>query len=106
MNNSVILMISFCIGAALGAFFFGGLWWTVLKGIHTRNPGLLFGLSLVLRTAVTLAGFVLTFQGHFDRLTTCLAGFFTARWLVLRLTRQALNRPLGSGKEAEDETES
>ena len=43
--------------ALLGAIFFGGLWWTVRKGVASRRPALWFLGSLLLRTSIALAGF-------------------------------------------------
>ncbi len=92
MSNYVILPASFLIGGALGVFFFGGLWWTVLKGVHSKHPGMVFSLSMILRTGVTLLGFAVISQGHLERLAACLMGFFTARAMVMRKTRQSLNK--------------
>ncbi len=71
-------------GVLLGAFFFGGLWWTVRKGVASENPALWFLGSLVLRTGVTVAGFYFVSQGDWLRLLTSLLGFLTARALVVK----------------------
>ena len=71
-------------GALLGAFFFGGLWWTVQKGVASERPALWFLGSLVLRTGVILAGFYFVSQGHWSRLVACLLGFLIARVLVVK----------------------
>jgi uncharacterized membrane protein YfbV (UPF0208 family) len=34
-------------GIFLGALFFGGLWWTVRRGLTVANPALWFGVSAV-----------------------------------------------------------
>jgi F1F0 ATPase subunit 2 len=77
------------VGLLLGAVFFGGLWWTVQRGLHARNAALWFSLSMVLRTGVTLVGFVLVAHGSWSRLAICLAGFAVARLIVTRLTSLA-----------------
>jgi F1F0 ATPase subunit 2 len=66
-------------GSGLAAIFVGGLWWTVRKGVLLAQPALWFFTSLLLRTAIVLAGFY--FVGHNDwkRLLACLLGFFVAR---------------------------
>ena len=75
-------------GALLGAFFFGGLWWTVQKGVTSERPALWFLGSLLLRTGMILAGFYFVSQGHWSRLVACLLGFLIARVIVVkRLTR-------------------
>jgi F1F0 ATPase subunit 2 len=86
MNNTVILALSGGAGLVLGAFFFGGLWWTVRRGLSSPRPALWFLGSLVVRTSVILAGFILVSGGHWDRLLACLLGFPLARLLVTRLT--------------------
>ncbi len=92
MTDFMRLLMIFSIGIALGVIFFGGLWWTVLKGIHTKRPGLLFSISMVLRTGITLTGFLIVSKGSFERLAACLLGFFLARWAVMRYTRHVLER--------------
>jgi F1F0 ATPase subunit 2 len=73
----------------LGVFFFGGLWWTVRRGLSSKRPASLFLGSLLLRTSIILAGFYFVSGGHWDRLLACLLGFVIARFLVTRLTRAA-----------------
>ncbi len=75
-------------GAALGAFFFGGLWWTVRTVGSRRSPLWLAG-GLVLRMAVTLLGFHAVGAGHWQRLLACLAGFIVARSIALRVAGPA-----------------
>jgi F1F0 ATPase subunit 2 len=71
-------------GALLGVFFFGGLWWTVRKGLTSESPALWFLGSMLLRTGVILAGIYFVSQGHWSRLAACLLGFLLARVMVVR----------------------
>jgi F1F0 ATPase subunit 2 len=88
MNDLQSLAPAFVAGALLGAFFFGGLWWTVQKGVNSERPALWFLGSLLLRTGVLLAGIHFVSQGHWSRLVACLFGFLIARVIVVkRLTR-------------------
>jgi len=73
-------------GLLLGAVFFGGLWWTLRKGLQSPRPGRWLLGSLVLRTGIVLAGFYLVGAGHWERMLACLLGFTIAR---LALTRVA-----------------
>ncbi|MBT9598207.1 MAG: ATP synthase subunit I [Vitreoscilla sp.] len=77
-------------GAALGAVFFGGLWWTVRRGAASKTAARWFVGSLVLRTAIVLAGFFLVGAGQPVRLGLCLLGFLLARAIVLLVTRPRL----------------
>jgi F1F0 ATPase subunit 2 len=89
MNETVILVLAGSAGVLLGVFFFGGLWWTVRRGLSSKRPASLFLGSLLLRTSIILAGFYFVSGGHWDRLLACLLGFVIARFLVTRLTRAA-----------------
>jgi len=84
------LAVALLAGGMLGVFFFGGLWWSVQKGVSSERPGLWFFGSLLLRNIITLAGFYVVSQGHWSRLVACLLGFMLARVIVVRL----LSRPL------------
>ena len=85
-------MPAFFAGVAIGAAFFGGLWWTVLQGVRTRRPALLFLASFLLRMTFVLVAFYLVGTAHSDRLVSCLLGFVLGRFLVARLTRRAMTK--------------
>jgi F1F0 ATPase subunit 2 len=88
MSDIPALALALVAGVLLGTFFFGGLWWTVQKGVTSESPAIWFLGSLLLRTAAILAGFYLVSQGHWSRLVACLVGFLIARVIVVkRLTR-------------------
>jgi len=89
MNDTLSLVPALVTGVLLGAMFFGGLWWTVQKGVSSKRPALWFFGSLLLRTSIVLAGFYLIGRGHWERLLVCLLGFLIARLLVTRLARAA-----------------
>lgn len=74
-------------GVLLGILFFGGLWVTVKYGLVSKQPALWFAVSLLLRVAITLAGFYLIAGTHWERFIAMLAGFIIGRILVKRLTR-------------------
>ena len=87
MNETLTLILAWGAGLVLGAIFFGGLWWTVRKGVSSDRPALWFFGSLLLRTSMTLAGFYFASRGDWQRLLVCLLGFVMARLVVTRLTR-------------------
>ena len=96
MNEALILALASLAGGGLGAIFFGGLWWTVRRGISSPRPQLWFLGSLVLRTSIVLAGFYFVGRGQWQRLLLCLIGFVMGRLIVMRLTRTSSgesNRP-------------
>ncbi|MCB0617967.1 MAG: hypothetical protein KDC32_05765 [Saprospiraceae bacterium] len=88
MNDPLMLTLTFLTGALLGLFFFGGLWWTIQKGMYSKTPALWFLGSIILRTTVVLAGFFYISGGEWQRILTCLLGFVLARSVLVRL-RQA-----------------
>jgi len=101
MNDSLPLGLALIAGAVLGALFFGGLWWTVQKGATSERPAVWFLGSLLLRTALILAGFYFVSQGHWSRLVACLFGFLIARVIVVkRLTRATTDGTTFLDKEA------
>lgn len=91
MNETLTLVLAWVAGGTLGAFFFGGLWWTVQKGGASKQPALWFFGSLLLRMSIALAGFYFVAGGHWKRLLACLLGFVIARGIVIRLTRSRVS---------------
>jgi len=87
------LLLALLAGGALGAFFFGGLWWTVRRGLAANQPALWMLSSALLRVGVALAGFYGVAGGDWRRLVACLIGFVVARQITLRLTREAHHEP-------------
>ena len=80
MNETLTLVLAWVAGLVLGAIFFGGLWWTVRKGVSSQRPALWFFGSLLLRMGIALAGFYFVARGDWERLLLCLLGFVMARW--------------------------
>jgi len=70
------LILSLLAGVLLGTIFFGGLWWTIRKGISSKQPAALFFFSLLLRTSIALTGFYVVARGDWRRVLAGLVGFF------------------------------
>jgi F1F0 ATPase subunit 2 len=87
MNDTLTLVLALLAGAALGAVFFGGLWWTVRRAVAAGQPALWFAGSLVVRTTIVLAGVFFVWGGDWRRLVICLVGFVMSRHVVTRLLR-------------------
>jgi hypothetical protein len=81
MNLSMTLLLATAGGVLLGLFYFGGLRWTVRKGLASNSSALWFSLSFLLRSGA------------------CLGGFVIARFVVIRLTAS----PDGRGARALNE---
>jgi len=92
MNELWLLALPLAAGLLLGVFFFGGLWWTVIRGAASQRPAVWFFGSLLLRLGITLAGFYFVARENWERWLSCLLGFVLARLLVTRLTRPSADR--------------
>ena len=100
MNETLTGALTCAAGGVLGAFFFGGLWWTVRKGLSARQPAFLFLGSSLLRTGVVLVGFYFASAQQWQRLLLCLFGFVAARFAVTWLTRLPEARPSQEARHA------
>lgn len=101
MDDLLPLAVALAVGFLLGAFFFGGLWWTVIKGLTAPQPALWFLGSMVLRMAVLLTGFAMVGRDDWRRWLACLLGAVVARCVVKRLTRPPLAQPADIGMEGQ-----
>jgi F1F0 ATPase subunit 2 len=93
MSEILTFVVAPVAGIILGAVFFGGLWWTVRRGVSSQRPALWFLISLLLRMGIALGGFYFVSGGHWERLLLCLLGFATARLAVTRLTQRTGEEP-------------
>jgi F1F0 ATPase subunit 2 len=76
-------------GMILGTVFFGGLWWTVTRGLNASIPAVWFGLSALLRMAIAVSGLYYFARLGLPSLITCVCGLLVARGAVKRLTHIA-----------------
>jgi F1F0 ATPase subunit 2 len=106
MSDPLILTLATLAGGLLGAIFFGGLWWTIRRGVSSPRPALWFLGSFVLRMAVVLVGFYLVGHGRWERFLACLLGFLAARFAVLRLSRHSPPTPAHPAEEGSHESQS
>lgn len=88
MNDISIVILSLGAGVLLGVFFYGGLWWTVHKGLSSVYAPWIFMGSFWLRLAVAFGGFYIVAQGDWKNLLACFAGFMLGRIAVRLLTRE------------------
>lgn len=93
MSEAVALALAVVAGGVLGMIFFGGLWWTVNRGVSSSRPGLWFLISLLVRTIIVLGGFYWVGHTYWQRLGACLLGFIFARLVISRLLRPSTGNP-------------
>ena len=84
MSDAAGLLVAFLGGLALGVFFFGGLKWTVYRGMQGAKPGLWFLGSFLVRVVVTVGGFYLAANGDWKRALACALGFTAMRMVFIR----------------------
>ena len=84
MSSAPALVLALLSGVLLGVIFFGGLWWTVRRGLISPVPALWFSASSLIRTAVALGGFYVVSHGEWRRLLACLLGYFLALMVVIQ----------------------
>ncbi|MBK5966240.1 ATP synthase subunit I [Thiocystis minor] len=99
MTDTLNLVLAGVVGLALGAVFFGGLWWTLRKSLESPRPALWLLGSLLTRMSLVLVGLYLVSDGQWERLLAGLVGVIGARFFVLRLTGPAAGHQ-GVAKEA------
>jgi len=99
MNENLILVAALIAGIALGIIFFGGLWWTVQKGVTSEQPALWFLGSFILRMSIVLVGFYLVGHGQWKQMMACLLGWIIARLIVTALTASLVKQPNSTTKE-------
>lgn len=80
---------AFAAGLGLGAFFYGGLWWTVQRLPAIRHPAVWMLSSFVLRTGVVMAGLYLLMAGDWRRLALAVGGMLLARLGAVRIMQRA-----------------
>jgi F1F0 ATPase subunit 2 len=85
MSNLIIPLV---FGFFIGLFFFGGLAWTIARGLHAHRPALIFGLSYFIRLGAVVGGFVFVSSGQAERVLVSVVGFVVARFLVVQLVRR------------------
>ncbi|MBN2369269.1 MAG: ATP synthase subunit I [Vicinamibacteria bacterium] len=100
MNEFLTLALALLAGLLLGAVFFGGLWWTIRRGVSSERPALWFFGGLLSRMSIALAGFYFVSGRHWERLLLCLLGFVLARLVVTWLTRLSGDRHTRPAQEA------
>ena len=87
MSELLSLVPALGAGALLGAIFFGGLWWTVNKGLSSKRVTFWFMGSMLLRTCIVLFGFYFILGDSWQRLLVGLLGFVIVRIIIRWLTR-------------------
>jgi len=87
MTSALGLALALGTGLLTGLFFFGSLWWTTKKVLRSSHSALILTGSLLVRTAVVLAGLWLSAQGRWANAAAFLLGFLAARAVVVRWSK-------------------
>ncbi|MCA9157762.1 MAG: ATP synthase subunit I [Planctomycetales bacterium] len=84
MSDMIGIGFALFLGALLGVFFFGGLWWTIQRGIASEWVAVWFIASLLLRTMVVIVGFYFVAQYNWSHFAACVVGFLLTRIIVVK----------------------
>ncbi|WP_371195935.1 ATP synthase subunit I [Glaciecola sp. SC05] len=96
-----MLILSLLFGAALGAVFFLGLWWSVHRGLNSKNPAVWFFISFFVRVSMALAGFYwIATSGQWQQMMLALFGFALTRFILTRWLLSDTDSPAKSSKHA------
>lgn len=100
MIESAGIVLALLAGALLGVIFFGGLWWTVRRGLLSKRPAVWFLCSTLVRFGVVLAGLNVVAHGDWRRLLAALVGFLVSRALITHLSGapMAKEAPIAEGR--------
>lgn len=82
--NVIEILLGLVIGLLLAAAFFGGLWLTSLKALHSNHPLLWMMVSRVIRFGIVLGVIFVWMDGQSNRAIACLVGFVLGRTLIMR----------------------
>jgi F1F0 ATPase subunit 2 len=104
MSEVLYMILSFIAGLLLGTLFFGGLWFTVKKIVHTKTPALWFFGSFIFRMGITLLGFYGIARNNWYSLLVCVGGFIAARFIVIYFTKSIDEKKIQFKKEVSHET--
>jgi F1F0 ATPase subunit 2 len=83
----VSVIVGLIAGLLLGTVFFGGLWWTVRRGLTATTPAVWFGLSALARMAAVICGLYYCARVGLPSLIACLCGLLIARSAVRHFSR-------------------
>lgn len=82
MTDGGGIFASTLFGLLLGLLFFGGLAWTISRGLKSKRPAVVFGLSFLIRMGVVVSGFLWVASSHeWWRIVSCLFGYVLSRYL-------------------------
>ncbi|MDZ7700434.1 MAG: ATP synthase subunit I [Deltaproteobacteria bacterium] len=93
-----MLTVSFLMGAGLGIFYFGGLYWTIQRLPGAKVPGYWILGSFLVRSALCVAGFYVIMGDDWKKLMAGLAGFFLVRVISVRWVKPVRRPPVGKGR--------
>lgn len=101
MIDSLTIAKPLLVGLLAGLAFFGGLWLTVRNFQKQKNPALIILTSSILRTAFALGIFWWASQDGLVAVGLCIAGFITARFILIKKIENSANGELSPqpGKE-------
>jgi F1F0 ATPase subunit 2 len=83
------LLLAAIFGAAMGVFYYGGLWFTVQRLSRVKNPTFWSSLSLLIRVSVMLGVCYLFLEFLQAAALVAFVGFLVARSLLMGAVHKA-----------------
>ncbi len=80
-----MLCLCFIVGLGVGALFYLGLWWTVVRHCSPGSRALWLWMSFIVRIAAVAAIFYLIAGDHVTRYILTLLGFMLSRKIVVKM---------------------
>jgi F1F0 ATPase subunit 2 len=91
--NWLGILFALSAGAALGLFYFGGLWLTVQRLTDSRRPAVWLLVSFLLRTGLLLVVLYFVMGGQLERLAAAMFGFLISRQVLIGRLKPRPARP-------------
>lgn len=88
MSDAGQIGLSALFGVVLGIVFFGGLFWTIQRGVQSQRPALTFAVSYFVRFFAIGISFWLMASNHWGSIPACLCALVATRYVFTRLTRR------------------
>ncbi|MCB0665531.1 MAG: hypothetical protein KDC80_06900 [Saprospiraceae bacterium] len=88
IENGMTYIFIAIAGILLGVFFYGGLYFTTIRGLSAKHPVLWFIGSAFIRTTITLSVLYLIAGSDWKKMVICLIGFVASRPMMMKLTKE------------------
>jgi F1F0 ATPase subunit 2 len=93
LDHAMMLSAMLAVGFAVGVLYFLGLWLTVNRLAGSRSPAGKLACSYIIRLGLLMAIFYFFMHNDWQRIIALAAGFWAARFLMVRRLGAAPHTP-------------